>query len=561
MRLLFTFIFSGNRNSYVTRNIKHLNTLSFLLAAAKCIRHFSLDMPGKRLTGEQQPLLNVLERHIWSIGVSHDINLSKRKTQTTLYVLHRLLDHGVAKKIVLNTESPAVLAWLLHGRGSQYVSPELKDRMHSKKRSCISQAASASSDGVSCSPGLGTRASQDHKDQVTPCKRTKLDSVSLQEEESEKANFTVDPQVLCQILSPCDESSAVACPWGQIECLEIRQCGSNILRVLIAALPTFFCLRSLSLHSFFLRVATFRDSDVLGLARALQQLTESSRSSLTDLSIGILPYNNLVEILLDSSPNLTSLYVEIETFMWGPTYFIHHPRPAESDVSELPLEKLALKVTEVQRDLCYVTSVLRRSPYLTSFHAVGIRLPIGSSQSQLLSTLSESNRFLRSLNLEDMNLSDCLPNILELLRDCKLEELWLKDCRLLERLSSKEESLQKLVAALKMVPSLQLLSLAQNRLARNVFVLAELFSGSSPSSLKHLDISSNFIHPAELLEFAERLRTHHPADRLTLDLRRNLGDRDPDTWNTALKMLQPFCVLLVNGWNSTNTMADYISNM
>ncbi|XP_042368885.1 leucine-rich repeat-containing protein 41-like [Plectropomus leopardus] len=84
-----------------------------------------------------------------------------------------------------------------------------------------------------------------------------------------------------------------------------------------------------------------------------------------------------------------------------------------------------------------------------------------------------------------MNLSDCLPNILELLRDCKLEELRLKDCRLLERLSSKEESLQKLVAALKMVPSLQLLSLAQNRLARNVFVLAELFSGSSPSSLKH----------------------------------------------------------------------------
>ncbi len=35
--------------------------------------------------------------------------------------------------------------------------------------------------------------------------------------------------------------------------------------------------------------------------------------------------------------------------------------------------------------------------------------------------LLESNHFLRSLNLEDLKLSDCLPEILNLLRDCKLE--------------------------------------------------------------------------------------------------------------------------------------------
>lgn len=190
-----------------------------------------------------------------------------------------------------------------------------------------------------------------------------------------------------------------------------------------------------------------------------------------------------------------------------------------------------------------------------------MRLPAGTSQSQLLTTLLESNYFLRSLSLEDMNLSDCLPQILSLLRDCKLEELQLKDCRLLEKWRNKEESLQQLVAAVKTIPSLHTLSLAQNRLARNVCVLAELFSGSSPSSVKRLDISSNFIQPAELLEFAKRLRTHHPPHRLTLDLRKNPGDRDPDTWNTALKRLRPFCDLLVEGWNSTDTMADYISNM
>lgn len=46
-------------------------------------------------------------------------------------------------------------------------------------------------------------------------------------------------------------------------------------------------------------------------------------------------------------------------------------------------------------------------------------------------------------------------------------DLRLNDCRLLEKCSHKEESLAQLVAALKMVPSLQTLSLAQNRLGKH----------------------------------------------------------------------------------------------
>lgn len=78
----------------------------------------------------------------------------------------------------------------------------------------------------------------------------------------------------------------------------------------------------------FVCAATFRDSDVLGLARALKQLSESSRSSLTDLSISVLPYIKLVGTLLDASPNVTSLHVEIQALMWG-----HQSRAAESDMS------------------------------------------------------------------------------------------------------------------------------------------------------------------------------------------------------------------------------------
>ncbi|XP_029286116.1 uncharacterized protein lrrc41 isoform X2 [Cottoperca gobio] len=556
MRMLFTLVFYGFTNRFVQKNITNLNTPSFLLAAVKCIKHFLLTTPVESLTAERRPLLNLLEKGIRSVGVSQCIDLSKRKTQTALYVLHRLLDHGVAKKIVVDVQCPIVLAWILHGRGSQYVNLELKNLMHSKKASCILQATSASADRASCSSDLNTRASEDQDDQVTPCKRSKLDSVSMEEQESGKANFNVDPQVLCQIFTACEGPSAGACPWGQIDCLEIRQCGSDSLKVLNSALPTFFCLRSLTLQSF----STFRDTDVLSLAKALKQLTESSRSSLTDLSISVLPYTGLVEFLLDANPNLIFLHVEIQTVMRGSRFLLQYPRAEDSDMPELPLEKLSLKVAELhQRDLHFIAYVLKHSPQLTSLHVAGMRLPTGSSQSQLLTTLSESNHLLKSLTLEDMKLSDCLPEILKILTDCKLEELQLNDCRLLEKWSDKEENLHQLVSALKKVPSLHTLSLAQNRLAKNVCVLAELFSGSS--SVKRLNISSNFIQPAELLEFAKRVRTHHPPQRFDLDLRKNPGDRDPDTWNTALQRLRPFCVLLVEGWNSSDTMADYISNM
>ncbi|CAK6974058.1 leucine-rich repeat-containing protein 41 [Scomber scombrus] len=550
MRTLFTVVFNGFTNTFVNRNITNLNTPSFLRAAAKCIKHFLLftgmHKPLKSLTAEQRPLLNLLEQCIRSVGVSQSADLSKKKTQTALYVLHRLLDHGVAKELVVHVKCPLMLAWLLHGRGSQYVNCKLKKLMHSKRANCVSRAVSTNADEASCSPGLETLDNQD--DEVTPCKRSRLDSACVE------AAGSVDPQVICGAFTPCGGPPAEACPWGKIEHLEIRQCGSDSLTVLNSALLTFFCLRSLTLHS----TSTFSVSDVLGLAGALKQLSGSSHSSLTDLSVSVLPNIELMDVLLDTNPSLTSLSVEFQTDLWEQRLIL---RPPLLEKSELALEKLTVKVAHVQTDVTFITSVLRRCPHLTSLHVAGMRLPTGSSQSQLLTTLSESNPCLRSLTLEDLNLSDCLHEILNLLRCCKLEELQFNDCRLLEKWSDKQQSLQQLVSALKTVSTLHTLSMAQNRLAKSVCVLAELFSGSSPSSVNHIDISSNFIQAAELLEFSEALRTHCPPHRLTLDLRKNPGDRDPDTWNTALRRLRPLCVLLVEGWKSTNTMADHISNM
>lgn len=62
--------------------------------------------------------------------------------------------------------------------------------------------------------------------------------------------------------------------------------------------------------------------------------------------------------------------------------------------AELLLEKLTVKIIQLQTDLHFLTSVLRRSPYLASLHIAGMRLPTGCSQSQLLSTLSGKDTLL-----------------------------------------------------------------------------------------------------------------------------------------------------------------------
>ncbi|XP_007542051.1 leucine-rich repeat-containing protein 41 [Poecilia formosa] len=552
MLRLFTSVFYGLSSNYVLKNSTNLKSNSFLSSAAKSIHHFILipcmHQALQALTTNQQPLLVLLEKHIRSVHVSH-LLLTLRKPQAVLYVLHRLLDHGITTNLVVSIDSALDLAWLLHGRGSQYVNTELK-KLFSFPHVLQSSPANSSLDVESTASGKS--------DNVIPCKRVKLYSESVEKEEdpSDVPNFTLDPQVLCHTFSPCDGPSAGACTFGQITHLEIRTCGPDSLKVLGFSLPTFFCLQSLSLHS----KSIFRELDVLEFAGVLQQLSDSGCSSLAHLSIGLLPHVGLMKTLLNASPRLTSLCVEFQTAIWGPQFNLDRAGTAEPNTSDLPLEKLTVKIIQLQSDLHFLTSVLRRSPHLASLHIAGMRLPTGCSQSQLLSTLSESNHSLKVLTFEDIKLCDCLPDILKLLRGCMLEELSFNDCRLLEKCINPEKSLVELVAALKM-PSLHSLSLAQNRLAKNVCVLAELFSGQSQSSLKQLDIRSNFIQPADLLEFAKRLMIHPPPHRLTLDLRKNPGDRDPETWNTALKRLQPSSFLLVEGWKSTDTMVDHISNM
>lgn len=248
MKKLFSAVFYGFKNCFIKRNLSNLNTSSFLQAAATYLRQFSLlsvHKPLQTLTAEQRPFMNLLEECIDSVVVSHCVTLSKKETQTILYVLHRLLDHGVAKELIVHAQCPIILAWLLHERGTQYTNSQLKNLVHSK--SCDSQTISTNVHSSSQHPGLKTRALEDQNEPVIPYKHPKLDSVL--KKVSEK-NFTVDPHILCQMFCPSDGMSAGACPYGQINRLEITQCSSDCLGVLNAALPTFYCLHSLTLQSF-----------------------------------------------------------------------------------------------------------------------------------------------------------------------------------------------------------------------------------------------------------------------------------------------------------------------
>ncbi|XP_029684586.1 uncharacterized protein lrrc41 isoform X2 [Takifugu rubripes] len=452
MKMLFSAVFYGFTNCYIKKNMSNLNTPSFLRVAAKHLRRFSLlsiNKPLQALTMEKRSFLSHLEEWIDSVVVSQCVALVKKEAQTVLYILHRLLDHGVARKLTIHVQCPIILAWLLHERGTRHLNPRLKSLMSSPE-------TSSAHNSVYRPRGKSkTVENQDHP--AVPCKLQKLDSESLKEELTKNANLTLDREVLCHMFTSCDGPSAGPCPRGLVEHLEISQCRPDCLTVLTDALPTFFCLRSLNLHSF----VTFTDTDVMHLARALRQLYESSRSSLTELSISALPRPELIEHLLAASPNITSLHVEIQS-VWGLQDSSCHYWTPES--AQVPLEMLTVKVGGFQTDVQLITSVLRRAPHLSHFHLAGMRLPTGSSQSTLLTTLSESNRVLRRLILEDIKLSDCLPPILNLLGCCRLEELHFADCRLLETWSDREEGLRQLVAALKSVPSLHTVALPQNRL-------------------------------------------------------------------------------------------------
>lgn len=75
-------------------------------------------------------------------------------------------------------------------------------------------------------------------------------------------------------------------------------------------------------------------------------------------------------------------------FKKGNLSFFYVTLPYNRLPAQIPLKTLTVKVGGVQTDVELITSVLQRAPHLSHLHLAGMRLPTGSSQSQLLATLS-----------------------------------------------------------------------------------------------------------------------------------------------------------------------------
>nr|XP_057928461.1 leucine-rich repeat-containing protein 41-like isoform X2 [Doryrhamphus excisus] len=503
---------------------KHLNTPDILLTAAKSINHFKLSFKRNSridLIVGQTPVLRVLEETVTTLSLWLEKIVLGEERRLQMYIIHRLMKHGVTKHVVLRTDYHYILSKVLFEGG------------------CLSKH---------------------HREDTW--------NDEGEEEGSPAKLLKMNPDVLDQNVRTC-----TGCPNRVIEHLELADCSLRSLKNLTKILPSCSHLTALTVRG----KNTFQFSDVLDFTKALKQLFQHSDASLRRLSIYSLSYLSLLSLLLHAYPRLKELNVEFDNVfqeklpLWKDTGLCfdqcgsfsrrrllcpNHP------AGELPLSRLSV---EMHQDLLtapnFLVSVLRCCPHLVTLHVKGMRLLIPYSQKELLNTLSEYNGNLTSLYLTDLNLSDCFHELLTLLRVCKLEELHLHDCRLLERHSDKQAVMVLLVKALKAVPCLRKLTLSENRLACNVHMLAELFSGPAPSSVEYLDLRLNFIQPADLLLFAEALTTHPPPNRLTLNLAYNMGVRDKRSWNAALDKLRPFCQLVFNDWDSRNLMADHISNM
>ena len=85
------------------------------------------------------------------------------------------------------------------------------------------------------------------------------------------------------------------------------------------------------------RTGIFRVSEVQSLAKSLKRLWQTSRSSLVDLGVAVLPQTGLMELLLDACPGLHSLSLEIHPLDVDPgprgSVMTHEPTDLQGEQS------------------------------------------------------------------------------------------------------------------------------------------------------------------------------------------------------------------------------------
>ncbi|XP_076871269.1 leucine-rich repeat-containing protein 41 isoform X2 [Brachyhypopomus gauderio] len=492
------------RRTQVQNSFPELSASDVLSVSAPYVRVLSLHATARvvctRLASEElRPVLSALEKGVRSLRMLDARTLLRHGHADVLFVLHRLLDHGAVTEVLLRrAPDHSVLGWFM-------------SRCRGSHRTPSAASGSSGDEDLWTREGPGA------------AKRPRLCLLGYEEQGSK---WTPS----CSADGPC--------PQGQVRCLDLEV---PTLSTVSQLLPS--CL---GLHAFHLSCSQpVVEDEVADLVESLTKLFLSPHCCLRDLSVGNVCDRGLLASVLTACPTLNGLSLEINL----PQDHSPSTCPSIQSHHKLALEKLSLKSSAFQTTVVSFPAVLEHAPVLTSLHVTGVRHARG-----LLCMLPE-------LRLEDMSLADCHQELLHLLENSVLEELSLRDCRLLEKCAEKKDLLVAFVEAARRRSSLRVLALPQNRLATGVIEIADLFLGECSSKITKLDLSSNFILPADLLEFSQRMEIYRPVHRLTLDLRFNPLDRDPELKGQALRKLLPFCNILTDGWDSRSTLADHVSVM
>ncbi|XP_026880729.2 leucine-rich repeat-containing protein 41 isoform X1 [Electrophorus electricus] len=489
-----------------------VSAYALLSVSAQYVRVLSLQTTARdvcaRLASEElRPVLHVLEKSVRCVRLLDARTLLKRGRTDVLFVLHRLIDHGAVTEVVLKrAPDRAILSWITA-------------RCRGRHRIRSAPAGSCRDEALWAREGPAA------------AKRSRLCLLADEEMGSEFSPSCSVPG---------------RCPEGQVQCLDVEV---HTLSTVSYLLPDCTGLHSCHLYC----SQPLWENEVADLLESLRKLFLRPHCCLRDLSIGNVCERGLLARVLNTCPALYSLSLEINPPQDTSCSAWNHSLQFSTKLS---LEKLSLKSSESQMMVESFPAVLQHVPMLSTLHVTGVR-----HARVLLQMLPEFNPLLKCLTLEDMSLADCHQEIIHLLENSSLQELSLKDCRLLEKCAEKKAFLALLVAAVKGLSSLRALSLCQNRLATSVIEIADLFLGECTSKITKLDLSSNFILPADLLEFSRRMDVYRPTQRLTLDLRFNPLDRDPELKGQALGKLLPCCNVLTDGWDSRSTMADHVSVM
>ncbi|CDQ59831.1 unnamed protein product [Oncorhynchus mykiss] len=316
MHKLFNLAFYGFRFGGDTKYLLNVDFNSLLLVMAKYIQH--LVLRTSRPHGyffARRSVLSVLEKGVRCIQLGESTQLREWPSDV-LYTLHRLLDHGAARDVIINqSPDPRLLAWILHGRGPRSKSHQCPmESMQGEMVKCCqvpNTAGSSAGDAEAANCQVPEEEEPDEEDNNggTPCKRPRLSIASAKAEldlTSTPCQCMV-PKPLCQMFIPSAGHSTEICHKGQIHSLKINDFRGGVFPVLLPLLPSWLCLHSLSLQSAW----TFEEGDALSLAESLQQLSATPGCSLIELSVGSLTHPALMESLLNACPTLRSFSMEI----------------------------------------------------------------------------------------------------------------------------------------------------------------------------------------------------------------------------------------------------------